>query len=89
VPTGNQVAVPAQHRVRPHQEPHPAHYTARQPVQQRREQCPVRSGEPHPRPGQLTLPHGDLMPQHQDFGVLLLIGHRERAEGAKVFATVK
>ncbi len=83
VPTGNQVTVPTQHRVRPHQQPRPAQCTARQPVQQRRQQCPVRSGEPHPRPGQLALQHGDLMPQHQNLGVLLPIGHREQAEGSE------
>jgi hypothetical protein len=39
---------PAQHRVGTYQEPHPAKHLEAQAVQQRREQCPVRRGEPPP-----------------------------------------
>lgn len=46
-------------------------------MQQRREHGTVRTGEPNPRPIQLALQHGDLMPQHQDLGVLLPTGHRK------------
>jgi hypothetical protein len=40
-----QVAVPAQHSVRAHQQPQPTQHVSREPVQQRREETPDRSSE--------------------------------------------
>ena len=60
---GDQVAVPAQHRVRAHQQPQPAQHVARQPVQQRGQERPVSRVEPHPLLAQLAFQHRDLMAQ--------------------------
>jgi hypothetical protein len=46
VPCSDQVTVPAQHRVRAYQQPHPTQRLRLQPVQQRRQQGPIRQREP-------------------------------------------
>ena len=43
-----QVPVPAQHRVRPDQQPEPAEHVAWEPVQQGGQEGPVGGGEPRP-----------------------------------------
>jgi hypothetical protein len=49
-------------------------------VQQRRQQRPIRRSEPHLLPTELPLQHRDLVPQGEDFDVLVAIAHRQQAE---------
>jgi hypothetical protein len=65
----DQVAMPAQQRGRLHEQLAPG-WTGQQPHQpgQHRPACPVRPV--HPRPGHLAWQHRDLLPQHQQIGVL-------------------
>jgi hypothetical protein len=57
-----QVSVPAQHRVRPDQQPEPAEHVAWESVQQSGQERPVGGGEPQPVRAQLPLQDGDLVP---------------------------
>jgi len=66
------VPVPAQHRVRPDQQPEPAEHIAREPVQQGGQEYPV--ARPEPRPDH------DLVPQHQDLRVLVPVTHRQQPQ---------
>jgi hypothetical protein len=61
VPTRDQAMVPAQHRLRPYQQPQPMQHLRPQTVQQRRQDRSVRCGEPNLLPAQLAFQHGDLM----------------------------
>ena len=94
VPLPEQVAVPAQHCVRAHQQPHPAKRLWPQPVQQRRQQSPVRRGEAHLLPAQLVSPawfragylpaqDRDLVPEHQDLRVLSGVIPRQENQPAE------
>jgi hypothetical protein len=56
-----QVAVPAEHRVRPDQQPEPAEHVAREPVQQGGQERPVGGREPQPGRAQLPFRHRDLV----------------------------
>jgi hypothetical protein len=78
VPLPDQVAVPAQHRIRAYQQPHPAQRLRSQPVQQRRQQDPIRRGEPDLPSAQLTFEYTNLVTQHQDFKVLVPIAHGKK-----------
>jgi hypothetical protein len=71
----DQVAVPAQHRAGVYQQPHPAKGLWPQPVQQRRQQRPVRRREAHLLPAQLALQYRDLMAEDQNLGVFVPIAH--------------
>lgn len=66
MPTAQQVRVPAQHRLRLHQQPEPAQYIPRQPVQQGGQERAVATGEPRPGNAQLLLQDSDLVAQRQD-----------------------
>ena len=66
MPLPGQVMVPAQHRVGAYQQPHPAKRLWPQPVQQRRQQSPVRRREAHLLPDQLALQYRGLMAQDQE-----------------------
>lgn len=55
VPLPDQFAVPAQHRVKTNQQPHPAKLPRPEPVRQLRQQDAVRRYEAHPLPAQLAL----------------------------------
>ena len=48
VMAGQEIALPAQHRVRPHQQPEPAEHVAWEPVQQGGQERPVARAEPRP-----------------------------------------
>jgi hypothetical protein len=80
MPLPDQVAVPAQHRAGPYQQPHPAKRLRPQPVQQRRQQSAVRRREAHLLPAQLALQHPDLVAQDQDLGVLIPIAREKKAQ---------
>jgi len=74
------VPVPAQHRVRPDQQPEPAEHIAREPVQQGGQEYPVARPEPRPDRAQLPLQDHDLVPQHQDLRVLVPVTHRQQPQ---------
>jgi hypothetical protein len=75
VPTRYEVPVPAQHRVRPHQQPELIQHAPRQPVQQRSQQRPVARKEAWPGRAQLPVQDRDLVTQHQDLRVLIRVAH--------------
>ncbi|WP_406079168.1 hypothetical protein [Micromonospora sp. NBC_00858] len=78
--TGDEVAVPAQHRVGAHQQLHSAQHVPRQPVQQRRQERPITRVEPHFLLAQLALQHHDLVAQGRDLHILVPIAHRQQAQ---------
>jgi hypothetical protein len=59
----------------------PAQNLRSQPVQQRRQQGPVRWSGPDLLPSQLAFQNRDLMPQGEDFHVLVTIAHRKESQG--------
>jgi len=61
VMAGQEIALPAQHRVRPHQQPEPAEHVAWEPVQQGGQERTVDRREPRPCLAQLPLQHRDLV----------------------------
>jgi hypothetical protein len=60
---GDQIAMPAQHRLRTHHQPHPQQHVPRKPVQHRGQQGTVSGSESNlaSLAMQLLLQHGDLM----------------------------
>jgi hypothetical protein len=56
-----EVPVPAQHCVRPEQQPEPAKHVPREPVKQGGQERPVARAEPRPSLAQLPLQHRDLV----------------------------
>jgi putative transposase len=50
----------------------------RHTVQQRRQQCPVSRGEPHPARTELPLQDQELVAQREDLRVLVLAAHRQQ-----------
>jgi hypothetical protein len=80
VAAGNQVTMPAQHRVRPYQQPQAPQARFRKPVQQRRQPRPVGRVEPYPLPIELTLQHRELMAQGEDLGVLVAVASRQQSQ---------
>ncbi|MGW7441945.1 hypothetical protein [Kitasatospora sp. NPDC054795] len=77
---GDQVTVPAQYGVGPHQQPHPTQHLRRQSLQQRGQDCPVACYEADPLAAQLPLQNADLMAQSQDLHVLLTVAHRQQPQ---------
>lgn len=55
MPVGDDVAVPAEHGVRPHQQPHPAQYLLWHAMEERRQERPVARVEPNLLSVQLPL----------------------------------
>ncbi|AQW54289.1 hypothetical protein SHXM_07752 [Streptomyces hygroscopicus] len=74
---GEKVAVPAQHRCpdAPAAALRGAWHVRGEPVQQRRQKCPVARGEPHPLLAELALQHHDLVAQGEYFDSFLSIAH--------------
>jgi hypothetical protein len=75
-----EIPVPAQHRVGPHQQPEPAKNVAWEPVQQGGQERPVAGQEPRPGVAQLTFQHRDLVAQRQYFRVLVPVAHRKKPQ---------
>jgi len=71
-----QVPVPAQHRVRPDQQPEPAEDIRREPVQQR----PVAGQQARPGLTKLPLQDHDLVAKHQDPGILIPVARRKQPQ---------
>jgi hypothetical protein len=80
VPTCDQVPVPAQHRVRPHQQSYPVKCLWSHAVQQRCQEGAVGPGEPHLPAVQPAFQHRDLMTQNQDLGVLVPVAYRKKTQ---------
>ncbi|WP_405485421.1 hypothetical protein [Streptomyces sp. NBC_00009] len=78
--TCDQVAMPAQHGVGAHQQPHSPQDVQRQPVQKRREERPITRREPHLLFTKLALQHSDLMAEGKNLEVLGLVAHRQQAQ---------
>ena len=79
---GDQVAVPAQHRLRTHQQPHPVQHVAGESVQQGRQEGPVGGSEPDLATLAVELPFEDrdLVAQGQDLHVLGPVAHRQQPQ---------
>jgi hypothetical protein len=71
-----QAAVPTQHRVWPDEQAQSAQGLAAQRRQQRGEERPVHSSEPHPPVAELAFQDGDLVAQGENLGVLVVLVHR-------------
>jgi hypothetical protein len=77
---GQQVAVPAQYRVRLHQQPEPAEHVPREAVHHGGQERSVASGESWPGRAELPLQDRDLMAQRQDLDVLVLVACRQQPQ---------
>jgi hypothetical protein len=79
---GDQVAVPAQHRLRAHQQPDLVQHAARESVQQGRQEGPVGGSEPDPVTLSVQLPLEDryLVAQGQDLYVLGSVAPRQQPQ---------
>ncbi|MFI0857631.1 hypothetical protein ACH4TX_40525 [Streptomyces sp. NPDC021098] len=72
--------MPAQHRVRTHEQPHLPQNRQRQPVQQRRQERPIARSEPHSVTADLAFEHRDLMAEGQDLRILVPVAHRQQTQ---------
>jgi len=77
---GEEIALPAQYRVRPHQQPEPAEKVSREAVQQGSQEHPVGGGEPRPGRAQLPLQDRDLVAQRQDLRILVPVAHPKKPQ---------
>ncbi|MFD4709161.1 hypothetical protein ACFWN5_05590 [Streptomyces sp. NPDC058430] len=75
----DQIAVPAQHRVRSHQQPQSAQHVEGQTVQQRSQERPVARSEPRSVVAELTFQHSDLMAQGEDLRIFVPFAHRQQS----------
>ncbi|MFF4550068.1 hypothetical protein [Streptomyces sp. NPDC001435] len=72
--------MPAEDRVRAHQQPHPSQRVTRETVQQRGRQRPITRGEAHPVLAELAFQHGDLMAEGAYLDVLAVVTYRQQAQ---------
>jgi hypothetical protein len=72
--------MPAQHRVRPHQQQEPVKHVSREPVQQGGQECAVTGEGPWPGLAQLPLQDRDLVTQHQDLHLLVPVTHCKQSQ---------
>jgi hypothetical protein len=77
---GDQFAMPAQHRLRAHQQPDLVQHGPGEWVQWRGEEGPVSRSEPHPRTANLPFEDRELVPQGQDLHVLGPVTHRQQPQ---------
>lgn len=70
--------MPAQHRVRTHEQPHTPQNRQRQPVQPSRQERPIARREPYSVTTELALEHCDLMAEGQELRVLVPVAHRQQ-----------
>ncbi|MFJ8026109.1 hypothetical protein [Streptomyces sp. NPDC096311] len=76
----DQIAVPAQHRVRTHHQPNPVQHLGGQAVRQRCQERAIAWREPNPLATEVALQHRDLMAQGEDLCVLVPIAHGQQAQ---------
>jgi hypothetical protein len=75
----HQIAVPAQDRVQPNEEPQSAQNLAGQRCQERSEKGPVLRGESHPGVGaELPFQDSDLVTQGENLDILVPVSHRRQ-----------
>jgi hypothetical protein len=72
-----EVAVPTQDGVWTHQQPHAGQRGPGESIQHRGHEGPIGRREADFVGSELALQQGDLVAQHQDFRVLILIAHRQ------------
>ncbi|MEU0119604.1 hypothetical protein ABZ137_39535 [Streptomyces bobili] len=70
------ITVPAHHRARPHQQPHPAQQLPWQAMEERRKSA---RDEPHSPAVGLALQYPDLMAQSEDLDIFLPVAHRQQS----------
>ncbi len=75
-----QVSVPAQDRIRAHQQTEPVQDLAGQSMHERGKQRPVSRTEPHPGIAELPLQHSNLVAQREDLDVFVSVAHRDQAK---------
>jgi hypothetical protein len=75
-----QIPVPAQHCVRPDQQPEPAQHVRREAVQQGGQERPVAGQEPRPGLAKLPLQNHDLVAQRQDLNDLVPVARRKKPQ---------
>jgi hypothetical protein len=75
VPSRDQVAVPAQHRLGADQQPDFMEYVAGELVEQGGEPGPICPGESDSLAVQVPFEDGDLVPEREDLGVFGAVGH--------------
>jgi hypothetical protein len=75
-----QVPVPAQHRLGPHQQLESAKHIPWEPVQQGGQERPVARAEPRPDLAQVPLQHRDLVTQRQDLHLLVPVAQRKQPQ---------
>ncbi len=80
VAAGDDVAVPPEYRVRPHQQPHSAQYLPWQAIKERRQERPVARVESNLLSVQLPLQNTDLVAQRQNFDNFLVVAHRQQSQ---------
>jgi hypothetical protein len=80
VPARDQIAVPAEHGIGAHDQVQALEHVPREPVQQRRQQCPVSQGEPHPARADLPLQDQELVAQRENLRVLVPAAHRQQPQ---------
>jgi hypothetical protein len=72
--------MPAQHRVRTHEQPHTPQSGERHPVQQRRQERPIARREPYSITTELALEHCDLMAEGQDLRIFVPVVPRQQTQ---------
>jgi hypothetical protein len=75
--TVEQISVPAQDGLGADQQPQPLQRGSGEPVEQGGQQRPVGGLEADPLVAELTLQHEELVAQHKDFGVLVVVAAGE------------
>jgi hypothetical protein len=80
VVAGEKVAVPAQDGIRADQQAEPLQRRAGQRLEQSGQQRPIGRLEPDPLVAELALQHAELVPQHEDLGVLVMITSGEKPQ---------
>jgi hypothetical protein len=80
VPSGEQVAVPAQDGPGTYEQPDAAEDIAGELVQQRGEEHPIGLRELHLLAVQLPLEHGELVAEGEDLRIFGLITHRQQPQ---------
>jgi hypothetical protein len=83
VSAGDQVAVPAQHGFRAHQQPDAAQHVARKAVQQGGEERSVGRCELRSLAAQLPFEDGELVAECQDLSVFGAVAHRDQLQHRK------
>jgi hypothetical protein len=80
VAASNQVTVPPQDRVGPHQQPQTVQAGSGELVQQRGQPGPIGWVEPDPLPAELAVQYRELVAQREDLRVLVPVAARQQPQ---------